>query len=130
MKLGEALLERDLLNERLELLERRLSDDLKQGKPTAHLQEELQRTANQGRDIAISIDWTEQNSLLSSLPLGAYRIRARHFENLAAALEEANREKADEYWESANKDRRLVNAAIWLIDLKIPGSKENNQEDE
>ena len=127
MKLAEALLEKEFLRKRSELLQRRMARDNAAGRPTSHTQSELQRTANQERDISIAVDWTEAVSALSGLPLVAYRLRIKSLLGLAEAFEEVNPEKADEYRLLAAKDLRVFTAATWLIDLKIPGEdKEEN----
>lgn len=120
MKLGEAILERDLLEERLQLLESRLAHDTEQGRPLAHLQEELQRTANQVRDLEIAVSWTEQQVTLGGLPLAAYRIKSKTLKRVARAIEDSNRERADDLLELANADNKVLQAAIWLIDLQVP----------
>lgn len=127
MKLAEAVLEKERLEEKLNLLKRRVSVYLKEGRPTTHLQEELQRTVNQLRDMTISIQWTEQNTGLSGIPIGAYRIRIDYLKCLASIFESLNMEKADEIWESVYHDMKIVTAATWLIDLKIPGAGENKE---
>lgn len=128
MKLAEALLEKETLEKRCALLKSRLLRDQKEGRPTSHTQAELQRTANQARAMAIAVAWTEQTSTLAEIPLGAYRIRIASLLELAQTFEDVNREKADEFWQSAQQDIRVVHAATWLVDLKIPSgeTKEDN----
>jgi len=121
MKLAEAILERQNLEDRVDLLKSRIEHDLEMGRSTSHLQEELQRTANQARDISIAIAWTEQSSSMSGLPLGSFRIRIDIMSDLARYFEGVNRDKADEYWASVVNDKRIFEAATWLVDLKIPG---------
>lgn len=120
MKLGEALLERSLLERRLDLLEARLGHEVVAGRPTTHLVDELQRITNLLRDITIAIGWTEQQVLLSDLPLAAYRVRILHLNRLADTIDSVNFEKADKLREAANKDYRIVEAATWLVDLQVP----------
>jgi len=134
VKLGEALLERDHLKQRLDLLEARLRDDHAKGRPLAHLREELQRTANRWRDLEIAIAWTEQQVAISGLPLGAYLIRQEAVQRLSAIMKGVDREKEDELLESAHADTKVFEAAIWLIDLQVPGIKtapeDKSQEEE
>lgn len=120
MKLGEAILERDGLEERLRSLESRLLDDVQQGRPLGHLQDLFQRTANGVRDLSISIAWTENQVRLSGLPLSAYRIRVDMLRRLSVSMEKINREKADAFWESAHNDYKVLQAATWLVDLQVP----------
>lgn len=135
MKLGEAILERDGLEERLGVLESRLLHDLEQGRPTTHLQESLQRTANQVRDLGIAITWTENHAKLSGLPLSAYRARIEMLRRLALSVEKVNCEKADAFWESAHNDHKVLHAASWLVDLQVPkidepsGPRETKEEE-
>jgi hypothetical protein len=127
MKLAEAILEKELLDKRVELLKSRLLSDHHAGRPVAHNQGELQRAANQARDMAIAIAWTEHISCLAGLPLTAYRLRIASLLDLAKAFENVNREKADEYITSAEQDLRVVHAAAWLVDLKIPGGEDKEE---
>jgi len=123
VKLGEALLERDHLKQRLDLLEERLRDDNAEGRPLSHLREELQRTANRWRDLEIAIAWTEQQVAISGLPLGAYLIRQEVVQRLSNIMKGVDREKEDELLESIQSDTKIFEAAIWLIDLQVPGIK-------
>ncbi len=132
MKLGEALLERDNLKQRLDLLEARLRDDHAEGRPLTHLREELQRTANRWRDLQIAIAWTEQQVAISGIPLGAYLIRQEVMQRLADAVKGLDREKEDELLDAAHADNKVFETAIWLIDLQVPGVKvpEDKSEEE
>ena len=132
MKLGEALLERDHLKQRLDLLETRLKDDHAERRPLAHLREEIQRTANRWRDLEIAISWTEQQVAIAGLSLGSYSIRQEVSQRLAEIMEPVEREKADEFLESAHADGKLVETAAWVIDLQVPSIKvpEENSETE
>lgn len=121
MKLGEALLERDNLKQRLQLLEARLRDDHAEGRPLIHLREELQRTANRWRDLEIAIAWTKQQVAIAGLPLGAYALRREVIQRLADIMKEVDREKEDELLEAAHTDDKVFQAAIWLVDLQVPG---------
>lgn len=120
MKLGEAILERDGLEERLRTLEARLATDLAQGRPLSHLQDDLCRTSNLVRDLTIAISWTENQVRLSGIPLSAYRIRINALRRLAFSIEGVNHEKADSFWESAHNEYKVLQAATWLIDLQVP----------
>ena len=132
MKLGEALLERDNLKQRLDLLEARLRDDHEEGRPLTHLREELQRTANRWRDLQIAIAWTEQQVAISGIPLGAYLIRQEVMQRLADAVKGLDREKEDELLDAVHADSKVFETAIWLIDLQVPGVKvpEDKSEEE
>lgn len=120
MKLGESLLERDFLEAQLNRLKSRLAREVETGRPTAHLMEEMQRIAGFARDMEIAIRWTEQQVCLSGVPLAAYKIRVAHLLDLADAFEVANTERADKLREMAHKDRRVFEAALWLVDLQVP----------
>jgi hypothetical protein len=120
VKLGEAILERDGLEERLEVLEARVLRDNPQGRPSSQLLDELQHTANRVRDLNIAISWTENQNRLSDLPVVGYRIRIEMLKRLAKVLEEADPSKADELWASAHNNHKVVEAATWLIDLQVP----------
>ena len=129
MKLAEALLERDELERELNLLQSRISGDLQGDRPTAHLQEEVQRKAIQLRDMSIAIAWTEQKSMFSGLPVGAYRIKVEHLIQLAQIMEKFNRERADFYWTTAHKENKVLENLFWLVDLQIPGSEKDKKEE-
>lgn len=127
MKLAEAYLEKSNLERQVELLKSRLLNDSKVGLDTRALVEEVQRKANLLRDIMIAIDWTEQHSQVSGLPLGAYRRRVESLEKLAGTLENVSRERADLYYNSAHTDRRFIENAIWVIDLQLPQIEEQKK---
>lgn len=120
MKLGEALLEYRFQEAHLKRLNARLAREVELGGPTSRLIEEMQRIANFMRDMEIAINWTEQQTSLSGVPLAAYKVRVKHLLELADALEIANTEKADKLRESAHKDNRVFEAALWLVDLQVP----------
>jgi hypothetical protein len=133
LKLGEAILEKEHLKQHLDLLEARLRDDHEKGSPLAHLREELQRTANRWRDLQIAISWTEQQVAIGGLSLGSYYIRRRVLEVLGKIMEPVDREKADEYLDAAYEDNKLIEAAIWFVDLQVPSIKaphENSETEE
>lgn len=113
-------MERTILEQRLELLGERLAREAQDGRPTSHVVDELQRITNLLRDITIAIEWTEQQTLLSGLPLGAYKVRILHLNSLAKTIEPVNFEKADKLREAAASDFRIVEAAKWLVDLQVP----------
>ena len=127
MKLAEAILERQQLENKVKRLRARIINDHDEGRPTKHIQEELSRTVNQARDMSIAVDWTEQTSSMSGIPLGAYRTRIKYLIQNAEFLEKINHEQADVYWESANHDIKIVEAATWLLDLKIPGTSKEEE---
>lgn len=115
MKLGEAILERDGLDDRLKTLENRAIHNY-----SKDVAVDLEKTANRVRDLNISITWTESQVLLSGLPLSAYRHRIAMLQRMSKALESNNTEKADSFWESAHNDHKVLVAATWLVDLQIP----------
>lgn len=115
MKLGEAILERDGLEERLKTLEIRVEYQYSKDASA-----DLQKTANRVRDLNIAVSWTESQVSLSGLPLSAYRHRIDMLRRLAKALESNDSEKADTLWESAHNDHKVLVAATWLVDLQIP----------
>lgn len=123
MKLGEAILERDSLEQRLELLESRLSAQEERVGSLRHLVEEIQQTANQVRDLNIAIDWTESTNSLLNLPISGHRRKIESHFRLAKVFEAAETERADELWRSAVNDQKIVTAATWLIDLQIPAAE-------
>ena len=120
MRLGEALLERDHLKQLLDLLEARVRDEHREGRPLTHLREELQRTANRWRDLEIAIAWTKQQVAISGLPLGAYLLRREVLQRLAVIMEGIDREKETELLEAAHADNKVFQTAAWLIDLQVP----------
>ncbi len=120
MKLGEAILERDKNKHRLDLLEARIREDNDGGRPLSHLREEIQRTGNRWRDLEISITWTQQQVAIGGLSLGSYSIRQKVLQRLADVMESVDREKADEFLESAHADAIVIATAVWLIDLQVP----------
>lgn len=120
MKLGEAILTRDGLQARLELLRSRMLEDHFKGLEIYHLQESLQGLENKIRDLGIAISWTEHQVALSDLPLSAYRIRIEVLEDSSKFWEKINRERADALWESAQNDRKVLAAATWVVDLQVP----------
>lgn len=124
MRLGEAILERDYLKERLELLGSRLTQDSDRGKPLTHLREEIQYTANRWKDLEIAISWTEQQVAIADQVLGAYRTRQKVFHTLAEIIEDTDREKADDFLAAAHTDGKVIATAIWLVDLQAPSIKE------
>lgn len=124
MKLGEAILERDHLKSRLELLESRLKHDYDEGRPLTHLREEIQHTANRWRDLEMSVAWTEQQVAIADQVLGAYRTRQKVLRRLAEIIEPVDREKADDLLNAAHTDNKVVQTAIWLVDLQVPSVKE------
>ena len=133
MRLGEALLERDHLKQRLDLLEARVRDDYERGLPLLLVGEELQSTANRWRDLEIAIAWTNQQVAISGLPLGAYLVRKEVLQRLAAIVKGVHGEKENEFLEAAHADDKVFQVASWLIDLQVPGIKtapENKSEKE
>lgn len=115
MKLGEAILERDGLEEQLGVLELRIGRSYSKDTYT-----NLQKISNRVRDLNIAISWTEAQTLLSGLPLSAYYHRIDMLRRIAKALEINDPEKADALWESAHNDYKVLVAATWLVDLQIP----------
>lgn len=121
MKLGEAILERDGLERRLELLESRVASYAKTTLGANPLLDEIKRTANSVRDLDIAIAWTEHQASLSGLPLAAYRTRITSLKRLAKTMEIAlDHQGADDCWQTAHHDHKVIQAAVWLVDLQIP----------
>jgi len=121
MKLAEALMEREALEQRLETLESRLKDD---STPTRHkrpMLEEIRSVATQVRDLNIAIDWTESLNSLLQLPISGHRHKIRTNFNLARIFEKTDPDEADDLWRSAVDDSKVVEAATWLVDLQVPG---------
>ena len=129
MKLGEALVERDHLKQRLDLLEARLRDDHGQARPGTHLRQELQLTANRWRDLEVAIAWTEQRVAVLGLPLGTYRIRQEVMQRLANIVKGLDPEKEDELLEAVHADNKVFQSAVWLIDLQVPVVQESEDKD-
>jgi hypothetical protein len=121
MKLGEAILERDGLEERLQLLGSRITPFLKDMRSLQPLFKEIERTTQIQRDLEIAILWTEHQASLSGLSLAAHRIRIDHQRSLAKTLELGfEYEKADDLWKEAQHNHKVIQAASWLVDLQIP----------
>jgi len=127
MKLGEAILERDHLKQRLELLGSRLLQDYEDGRPLTHVREEINEVANRWKDLEVSIDWTAQQVTISDRVLGLYIVRQKILRRLSEIMEPVDGEKADEFLRSAHTDNTVVETAVWLIDLQVPGIKEPAQ---
>lgn len=124
MKIGEAVLERDHLNSRLDALEARLTADLSKGRPLTHLISEVEEAANRVLALQDAIDWTLQHLSVSGKTLGAYLNKSEHLQRLADLLENADspdlRDQVDEFQEARKVTEVLVQTIYWAYDLQIP----------
>jgi hypothetical protein len=124
LKIGEAILERDHLDERLDALESRLTDDLAKGSPLTHLLEEIEQTSSRALALQDSIDWTLQHLAVSQKPLGTYLNKSEHLERISALLEKGAsstlREKIDQLREAKKSTDVLIQTIYWAYDLQIP----------
>jgi hypothetical protein len=127
MKLGEAVLERDYLEGRLDVLEARLAIDVETGRPLAHILGEVEEAANRMLSLQDAIDWTLQHLLVGDDPLGAYLNKADRHERVAALLEHGSspdlREKVDELRVAKKTAELLIQTIYWAYDLQIPGQE-------
>ena len=124
MRLGEAVLERDYLDSRLDALGSRLLNDTSQGRPLTHLLEEIEQTSARVLALQDSIDWTLQHLAIGGKPLGAYINKSVHLLRVADLLESTAsldlREKVDELHEANKSTEVLVQTIYWAYDLQIP----------
>lgn len=127
MKLGEAILEREHLEDLLERLESRLRRDTREGRPLNHILQEIERTANRRRDLRVAIEWTLQQVAISGATLGSYMAKGDQLQKVADVLENVDspdlREKVDELLEAKKETDRLLEAVSWAQDLLIPDIK-------
>lgn len=127
MKIGEALLEIEHLNRRLDALESRLLHDKEVGRPLGHLLQQIEGTAHRLRDLQIAVNWTHQHIAISQVPLGSYVSKSEQLERTARLLENVDspdlREKVDALQEAKNQTNRVVQAVYWAYDLLIPDVK-------
>jgi hypothetical protein len=131
MKLGEAIKERDCLEDRFYTLGWRLLSDREKYVAQDPDHEKLVSGANRLRDLKVAISWTEHASLVGDFPLMAYRIRADINRSLAQTFEGIENEKADALYDMADDDEKIIEKAVWLIDLQVPTfSPEEEPEEE
>jgi hypothetical protein len=134
MKIGEALLERDHLNGRLDALESRLRDDAESGRPLTHILEEMQVAANRVLDLQNCIDWTLQHLTVEGKALGTYVNKSDHMQRLADLLETSAspemREKADDLHEAKKSTDVLIQTIYWAYDLQIPATVSEEPEED
>lgn len=134
MKIGEALLERDHLNGRLDALEARLRNDSELGRPLGHILEQIEQAANRVLDLQNCIDWTLQHLTIENKTLGTYVNKSVHMEKLADLLEHSAspdmREKADELHEAKKSTDVLIKTIYWAYDLQIPATVSAEPEEE
>jgi len=130
MKLGEAMLEREHLKQQLDLLGSRLLQDHEGGRPLTHIREKIQYTANRWRDLEIAIDWTEQQVAIADRSLGSYIVRQKILGRLSEIMEPVDREKADQLLEASHADNKVIETAVWLVDLQVPGIKASEEDPE
>lgn len=136
MKIGEAVLERDHLNSRLDALEARLTADLTKGRPLAHIIKEVEEAANRVLALQDAIDWTLQHLSVSGKTLGAYLNKSDHLQRMSDLLENVDspdlRGQVDDFHEAKKATEVLVQTIYWAYDLQIPEmtvSEEPEEED-
>ena len=120
MKLGQALQEKFYLEYRLDVLGSRLRDVQGSRDVQDTLSKEIISASNRLRDLEVAISWTEQMARVDDLPLTAYRIRASANSRLAKMHEGINNQTADNFYDLADTDNRLLEKTTWLMDLQIP----------
>ena len=124
MKLGEAILERDFLEELLERLGLRLQRDSTAGRPVNPTLLEIERSAKRRRDVQMSIDWTLQQLTIEGMTLGSYFSRVGQLEDLIDLLENADspdvREKVEDLLKAKKETEKLIETVKWAQDLLIP----------
>lgn len=124
MRIGEALLERDHLEEHLEALGSRLLKDVDKGRPLTYLLEEIEATSSRIRDLSSALDWTLQQLMVQGHPLGSYLQKQKQLERLIKLLEQVDspeqREKIDELRSAKKETERLVRTVYWAYDLQVP----------
>ncbi|MBD3260343.1 MAG: hypothetical protein GF334_01475 [Candidatus Altiarchaeales archaeon] len=134
MKIGEAVLEIEHLEQRLEVLQARMRNDHGQGRPLTYLLEKVESTANRLRDLQIATEWTYQNVVINKMPLGSYAAKREQIERLLEILESVDspdlREKIDELHEAKKEITRVINTVYWTYDLMLPEVKVPNKSEE
>ena len=130
MRLQEAILDRDRLNQSLELLQSRVNDDHRGGRVRPQELENIVQISNRLKDLDVAISWTKQRMVIAGLTLKAYQIRRDSFKRLAEIIETIDSSKADLFLESAHADNKVLENAYWLIDLQFPGVDQENPKEE
>lgn len=134
MKIGEALLEIEFLDQRLDTLESRLLRDKEQGRPLGHNLQQIEQTAHRLRDLQIAVNWTHQHLAISQVPLGSYLTKKEQLERTARLLENVDspdlRERIDALHEAKKQTDRVINAVYWAYDLIIPDIKVDTKPEE
>lgn len=134
MKIGEAILEIDHLEHRLEALQSRLCNDQATGQPLTYLIEETERATNRLRDLQIAVEWTYQNIVVSKMPLGSYIAKREQVESLINIFENvgssALREKIDKLYDAKKEITRVINTVYWTYDLLLPEVTVPNKSEE
>jgi len=134
MKIGEAILERDHLNSRLDALEARLTSDLSKGRPLTHVLNEIEEAANRALAVQDALDWTLQHLSVSGKTLGAYLNKSEHLQRMADLLENADspdlRGQVDDFQEAKKATEVLVKTIYWAYDLQIPGQEVSTEPEE
>jgi len=124
LKIGEAVLERDSLDNQLNVLESRLTNDLDQGRPTTHIMEQIEQASSRMLDLQDALDWTMQHLSVRGEPLGAYLNKVDHMERVAALLENTSspelREKVDSIFIAKKATEIIIQTVYWGFDLQIP----------
>jgi hypothetical protein len=134
LKIGEALLEKDHLNSRLDALVTRLRADLDKGRPVTHVVEEIDQASNRVLALQDSIDWTKQHLLVNDITLGSYKNKSDHYQRVADLLENVSspdlRERIDSIHEAKKSTDILVQTIYWAYDLQIPGQGSSEKPEE
>lgn len=134
MKIGEAILEIQHLDARLDALQSRLLRDKEQGRPLNHVLQQIETAGNRRRDLRIALDWTYQQITVGQVPLGSYLVKRDQMDRLAHILESVDapelRERVDELHEAKKETDRIVQAVYWAYDLMVPEVKVQKPEEE
>ncbi len=124
MKLGEALIRLEHLEQYLECLGGRLSNDQAEGRPLSPILLEIEAVANRARDIKASIDWTRQQIAVDGIPIGTYVAKRDYLLKVADLIFEIStpdmRSKVDELLTEANEVEVVIHTVNWSVDLQVP----------
>ena len=124
MKLGEAIVRLDHLEQHLERLGSRLLHDDAEGRALSPILSEIESTANRARDIKASIDWTCQQIAVGGVPIGTYVAKREYLLKMADVLFEVTtpdtRAKIDELAQEANEVDIILQTVNWSVDLQVP----------
>lgn len=124
MKLGEAIKRLEHLEQHLECLGARLSNDQVEGRPLSPILLEIEAVANRARDIKASIDWTRQQIAVDGIPIGTYVAKRDYLLKVADLVFEIStpdmRSKVDELVQEANEVDVVLHTVNWSVDLQVP----------